>query len=52
MCAFACSYDETVRLWAEDIDDWFLLDTLNDHTDTVSKKSRATEGAQPSGRPP
>ncbi|CAM9587418.1 unnamed protein product, partial [Ectocarpus sp. 8 AP-2014] len=31
----SCSYDETVRLWAEDLDDWYLLDTLNDHTATV-----------------
>lgn len=38
LCLFLCSYDETVRLWAEDIDDWFLLETLNDHTATVRKK--------------
>lgn len=29
------SYDETVRLWAEDLDDWFLVDTLDEHASTV-----------------
>ncbi|CAN0296038.1 unnamed protein product [Ascophyllum nodosum] len=31
----SASYDDTVRLWAEGFDDWFLLDTLSEHTSTV-----------------
>ncbi|CAN0543373.1 unnamed protein product, partial [Laminaria digitata] len=29
------SYDETIRLWAEGLDDWFLVQTLSNHVSTV-----------------
>ena len=29
------SYDETIRLWAEGLDDWFLVQTLSNHASTV-----------------
>ncbi|CAN0272971.1 unnamed protein product, partial [Phaeothamnion confervicola] len=32
---FSASYDDTVRVWAEDEDDWYCIDTLRRHTSTV-----------------
>lgn len=32
---FSGSYDDTIRVWAEDADDWFCVDTLTGHISTV-----------------
>jgi len=31
----SCSYDDTIRLWKEDDDDWQCVTTLSGHTSTV-----------------
>lgn len=31
----SCSYDDTIRIWREDEDDWFCSQTLSGHTSTV-----------------
>jgi WD40 repeat protein len=31
----SCSYDDTVRIWQEDNDDWYCAATLTGHTSTV-----------------
>lgn len=32
---FSCSYDNTVKIWGPDGDDWSCMQTLEDHTSTV-----------------
>ena len=31
----SCSYDDTIKFWEEDDDDWFCSETLVGHTSTV-----------------
>lgn len=31
----SCSYDDSVRIWQEDNDDWYCAATLTGHTSTV-----------------
>ena len=31
----SCSYDDTVKIWQEDNDDWVCTETLTGHTSTV-----------------
>jgi WD40 repeat protein len=32
---FSASYDDTIRIWKEDNDDWYCVDTLSGHASTV-----------------
>lgn len=31
----SASYDDTIKIWREDDDDWFCADTLKGHTSTI-----------------
>lgn len=31
----SASYDDTIKIWREDDDDWYCSDTLQGHTSTV-----------------
>jgi cytosolic iron-sulfur protein assembly protein CIAO1 len=32
---FSCSYDDTIRVWKEEGDDWYCAETLTGHSSTV-----------------
>jgi WD40 repeat protein len=32
---FSCSYDNTLKVWSEDDDDYYCIDTLNAHSSTI-----------------
>jgi WD40 repeat protein len=40
----SCSYDDTIKLWADDQDDWYCLDTLTGHTSTVWEVALSKDG--------
>lgn len=40
----SCSYDDTIKLWADDQDDWYCLDTLTGHTSTVWEVALSNDG--------
>jgi WD40 repeat protein len=31
----SCSYDDTIKVWLDDDDDWFCSETLKGHTSTI-----------------
>lgn len=31
---FSCSYDDTIKIWQDDEDDWYCSHTLTGHTST------------------
>ena len=35
MLLFSASYDDTIKIWKEDNDDWVCIQTLVGHTSTV-----------------
>jgi len=43
---FSASYDDTIRVWAEQIDDWGCVDVLGGHTNTVWGISFDPQGIQ------
>jgi len=43
---FSCSYDDTVKVWAPDGDDWCCKETLTGHSSTVWAISFDAEGAR------
>jgi len=42
----SCSYDDTIKLWADDQDDWYCLDTLSGHTSTVWEVALSKDGGR------
>jgi WD40 repeat protein len=42
----SASYDDTIKIWKEDEDDWYCADTLEGHTSTVWSLDFDAEGDQ------
>ena len=42
----SCSYDDTIKIWRADMDDWFCADTLTGHTSTVWCAAFSPDGNQ------
>src|SRR5262245_45157797 len=40
----SCSYDDTMKMWVDDEDDWFCAETLAGHTSTVWDASFNSSG--------